>query len=434
MDNLKNGAGPLLYRRAKQIIPGGTQLLSKRPETFVPEYWPAYYSKAKGCRVWDLDHREYIDMSIMGVGACVLGYADDEVDDAVSKAIRDGVSSTLNCSEEVQLAELMIELHPWFDAVRFARGGGEAMSIAVRIARAKTSRDLVLFSGYHGWADWYLASNLAADDALDGHLLPGLEPKGVPRGLLGTSIPFAFDDLDDFERKVHGMEHQVAAIVIEPARGKAASTEWLSHLRKRATEIGAILIFDEITSGFRICNGGAHRVMNIKPDVAVFAKGLANGYAMSAIMGTRSVMDSAQETFISSTNWTERVGPAAALATVAKFGRESVHEHLAAIGELFRSRLNEECPPNWKISWNGMPSLLTYEVVSPKGNGVGSELTLAMLNSGYLASNQFKASYAHQFSHVEDFSLAFAQALREVNEGTFPTTPKKHAGFARVTT
>ena len=180
---LKNSKGTKLYRKAKTLIPGGTQLLSKRPEMFAPDIWPAYYSKAKGCRVWDLDGREYIDMSIMAVGACILGYADEDVDAAVIDSIYKGVNSSLNCPEEVELAEALIDLHPWFDMVRYARSGGEALSIAVRIARAKTKRDTVLFSGYHGWTDWYLAANLANKSGLDGQLMPGLEPNGVPRGL-----------------------------------------------------------------------------------------------------------------------------------------------------------------------------------------------------------------------------------------------------------
>lgn len=180
---LASSKGPKLYSRAKRLIPGGTQLLSKRPEMFAPDIWPAYYSKAKGCRVWDLDGREFIDMSIMAVGACILGYADDDVDNAVIEAVRNGANSSLNCTEEVVLAEALLDLHPWFDMVRYARGGGEAMSIAVRIARAKTKRDTVLFSGYHGWADWYLAANLADESGLDGQLMPGLQPSGVPRGL-----------------------------------------------------------------------------------------------------------------------------------------------------------------------------------------------------------------------------------------------------------
>ena len=196
LEELMNSSGVKLYREAKGLIPGGTQLVSKCPEMFAPEVWPAYFSKAKGCRVWDLDGREFIDMSIMSVGACILGYADDEVDDAVCEAIRKGVNSSLNCPEEVALAKALIELHPWFGMARFCRSGGEAMSMAIRIARAHAKRDVVLFSGYHGWTDWYLAANLADERGLDGQLMPGLEPNGVPRGLAGTAIPFDANSIE----------------------------------------------------------------------------------------------------------------------------------------------------------------------------------------------------------------------------------------------
>ena len=197
-DSLLKGKGQKLYKHAKELIPGGTQLLSKRPEMFAPNLWPSYYSKAKGSKVWDLDNNKFLDMSIMGVGACILGYADEDVDNFVIEAINKGVSSSLNSPYEVQLAEKLIELHPWFDMVRYCRGGGEAVSLAVRIARAKTKKDIVLFSGYHGWSDWYLAANLSNEKGLDGQLMPGLEPNGVPRGLTGTSIPFEFKRLSYF--------------------------------------------------------------------------------------------------------------------------------------------------------------------------------------------------------------------------------------------
>jgi len=163
---LRKGSGQLLYRKARLLIPGGTQLLSKRPEMFLPEQWPAYYTKAKGAETWDLDGNRYIDFTHFGVGACVLGFADDDVDLAVIGAINAGTMSTLNCPEEIELAELLLELHPWAQMVRYGRCGGEAMAMAVRIARATTGRDKIAFCGYHGWYDWYLAANLAEDHAL----------------------------------------------------------------------------------------------------------------------------------------------------------------------------------------------------------------------------------------------------------------------------
>ena len=207
-----------LYRSAKRKIPGGTQLLSKRPEMFAPDVWPAYYSKAKGTKIWDLDGREFLDMSIMGVGANILGYADDDVDDAVVSAIKNGSSSSLNTPLEVNLADLLLQMHPWFGMVRYTRAGGEAMSVAVRIARAHSNKSRILFSGYHGWNDWYLAANIADSKNLDGQLMPGLQPAGVPRELHGTSIPFNADHLEELLVKIKGKEKEIAAIVIEPAR------------------------------------------------------------------------------------------------------------------------------------------------------------------------------------------------------------------------
>ena len=223
-----HSANQKLYQRAKELIPGGTQLLSKRPEMFAPDVWPSYYAKAKGNRIWDMEGREYLDMSIMAVGACILGYADDDVDAAVIEAVKCGSNASLNCPEEVELGEVLINLHPWFDQIRYCRSGGEAMSIAVRIARARTGRDKVLFSGYHGWCDWYLAANLSTNSALDGQLMPGLAPSGVPRGLAGTAIPFFPNNLDGLKEIVAVEKQEVAAIVIEPARAIAASEEYLA--------------------------------------------------------------------------------------------------------------------------------------------------------------------------------------------------------------
>ncbi len=431
-EELHAASGPALYRRAKELIPGGTQLLSKRPEMFAPDYWPAYYSKAKGCRVWDLDGREFIDMSIMGVGACILGYADDEVDEAVTRVIRDGVASSLNCPEEVELAELLLDLHPWFDRVRYARSGGEAMAIAIRIARAATKRDVVLFSGYHGWSDWYLAANLAEDDALDGHLLPGLQPNGVPRGLLGTALPFPANDTAALDELIRGREDRIAAIVIEPARGQEAPPGFLAHLRERASEIGAMLVFDEITSGFRMCAGGMHRLFDVKPDIAVLAKSMANGYPMAAVMGTARAMDAAQETFISSTNWTERVGPAAAVATMKKFVRDDVHRHIMDVGDHFRQAVRAAVPKGWDSVCSGIQSLVAYRL-EKAGRTAEADLTVALLEMGYLAYAQFKPSAAHSHVIVDGFAHALHDALMGLGDTDSDAPPARHRGFQRLT-
>ena len=175
-------------------------LLSKRSEMFLPDIWPSYFTKTKGCQVWDLDGDAYIDVSLMGVGTNTLGYSRPEVDEAVSGAIAKGNMSTLNCPEEVVLAERLVELHPWSDMVRFSRAGGEACAIAIRIARAASGRDKVAFCGYHGWQDWYLATNLSEGQNLDAHLLPGLEPNGVPSVLSGTALPFHYNQIEELQK------------------------------------------------------------------------------------------------------------------------------------------------------------------------------------------------------------------------------------------
>ena len=437
LEELKQSKGVALYGRAKSLIPGGTQLLSKRPEMFAPDVWPSYYSRAKGCRVWDLEEREFIDMSIMAVGACILGYADDEVDDAVVNALRSGVNSSLNCPEEVELAEALIELHPWFGMVRYARSGGEAMGLSVRIARAHTRRDVVLFSGYHGWNDWYLAANLADSASLDGQLMPGLQPNGVPRGLAGTAIPFDANNIDSLRDKIRGKEKQIAAIIIEPARGEDAPAGYIMALRELATEIGAVLIFDEITSGFRMCAGGIHRNYGVYPDVAVFAKSMANGYAMSVVMGTEKVMQAAQTTFISSTNWTDRVGPTAALATLRKYQRLGVEMHLINAGNRVKQIWrNAGEANNLEINVTGLPSLAGFAFKSPNVAALNTNFTVEMLKRGFLGFRQFKPSLAHQSTDLDQYQLAVAEVfalLAADPEASHLETPVHHSGFQRLT-
>ena len=437
INTLKNSKGPELYKRAKALIPGGTQLLSKRPEMFAPEVWPAYYSKAKGCRVWDLDGREFIDMSIMAVGACILGYADEDVDAAVVESIHKGVNSSLNCPEEVELAEALMELHPWFDMVRYARGGGEALSIAVRIARAKTKRDTVLFSGYHGWTDWYLAANLADESGLDGQLMPGLEPSGVPRGLAGTAIPFHFNDIDSLRETIRGKESEIAAIIIEPARGEDAPGEYLQTLREISSEIGAVLIYDEITSAYRMCAGGVHRRYGIYPDIAVFAKSMANGYAMAAILGTEEVMQAAQSTFGSSANWTERIGPTAALATLKKYQETQTDKHIISIGNKTQQIWRDAAlKASLQVDVTGLPTLSAFGFKSDKSMELNTRFSIEMLQRGFLGFRQFKPSLAHGDAELNKYKNAVEDVfllLSKLPNDEIISSPVAHTGLHRLT-
>ena len=431
------GSGAELYEKAKKLIPGGTQLLSKRPEMFAPDLWPAYYNKAKGSKVWDLDDKKFLDMSIMAVGACILGYADDDVDSAVIDAIRSGVSSSLNCSEEITLANLLLELHPWFDMVRYARSGGEAMSVAIRIARAKTNRDIVLFSGYHGWADWYLAANLSNRNNLDGQLMPGLDPLGVPRGLAGTSIPFDPNDLDSLRKLLETNKSNVAAIVIEPARGADVDAHFLKNLREISLEFKTILIFDEITTGFRICSGGIHRKYGVHPDIAVFAKSISNGYPMSVVVGTSFVMEAAQSTFISSTNWTDRMGPTAAIATIEKYKKNDVATRIISLGKKVKNIWKNAAEQNGiKLKISGIPSLPSFAFESAFSNELNTRFVSELLHRNILGFRQFKPSFAHSDIDLENYEFAINEVfkiLATLPEDEIISTPVAHSGFYRLT-
>jgi len=433
------------FEQAGRIIPGGTQLLSKRPDLHAPGQWPAYFSEARGCEVVDLDGRRFIDMHMSGIGACLLGYNDPHVTDAVLRRVQLGSMSTLNPPEEVELAERLIALHPWAEQARFARTGGEAMAIAVRLARAVTERDRVAFCGYHGWCDWYLAANRpegAADmDALREHLLPGLEPAGVPRSLAGTALPFRYNRFDELQAIAENHGEELAAVVMEPTRGEHPEPGFLENVRQLCDRLGAVCIIDEITAGWRFNRGGAHLHYGLAPDVAVFAKALGNGHPMAAVIGRAEVMQAAQRSFISSTYWTESVGPTAALATLDRFEAHDVPAHVHRIGELMRAgwhRLGEA--HGLPMQAHGHAPLLKLGFDHEQAAALGTLLTTRMLERGFLMGGAFYPTLAHTEDHIQRCldaadevvpELAAAAASGDVT-ARLPG-PIKRSGFARLT-
>ena len=408
----------LFQSRARTRIPGMTQLLSKRPDMYSLDVWPAYYSKAKGAAVWDLDGKKYLDMSIGGIGACVLGYADDEVDGAVIEAIRNGVASSLNCPEEVELAEELCALHPWADMARFTRGGGEALSVAVRIARAHTGRDVVAFCGYHGWSDWYLAANLAEDSALDGHLIQGLQPAGVPRSLLGSCYPFRYNHLDELKAIVAKHGKQLAAIVMEPVRSAMPEPGFIEGVRTIADETGAVMIVDEVSAGFRYCAGGAHLVLHkVTPDMAVFSKALGNGYAIAAVIGRENVMQAAQNTFISSTNWTERVGFTAGLACIRAYKQRKPYEKFSVMGKTVKQAwVDLGTKHGFSVHSGGMDAISHFSFDLPDFLVYKAYFIQCMLELGILASDNCYLMDAHTDTDVKKYLAACDQAFAQLAE------------------
>lgn len=406
-----------MQKKAMQLIPGMTQLLSKRPDMFSEGVWPGYYSKANGVEVEDLDGNHYIDMSISGIGANILGYADPDVNDAVIKAVSCGSSCSLNCTEEVELAEILCSLHPWAQMVRFARTGGESMAIAVRIARAATGRDIVAFCGYHGWHDWYLAANLGTENALGEHLISGLVPNGVPKGLTGTALAFRYNHIEELQKIVCNHKQQLGAIIMEPIRNLHPQDDFLREVRTLADQAGAVLIVDEISAGFRMNTGGAHLLLGLEPDIAVFSKALANGYPIGAVIGRAEIMSAAQGTFISSTMWTERIGPAAALATINKHRQVDAGTHLMNIGSMVQKGWKLCADKHGlKLEVGGIPPLSHFTFKDENALAMKAFFIQMMLEKRFLASNLFYAMYAHSKEHVETYLQAVDESFATIAE------------------
>lgn len=428
------------YRVAKTLIPGGTQLLSKRPEMFAPEQWPAYYREARGCEVIDLEGRKFLDFSLGGILSTILGAADPDVNAAVIRRVSLGAMSTLQTHDEVELAQELIEIHPWAEQVRFTRSGGETMAVAVRIARASTGRDKVALCGYHGWHDWYLAANLGGEN-LGGHLLPGLDPAGVPAALAGHTMTFHYNRLDELDEILTQHSGELAAIVMEPTRYTDPEPGFLEGVRERCDRHGIRLIFDEISVGWRLCPGGAHLKYGVTPDLAVFAKALGNGFPVGAVVGKAATMEAAQRSFISSTFWTEGVGPAAALACVRKMRQINVPAHLAAIGNLVRTGWAEQGGKHGlPVKVGGRPEMALLAFDHPESAALLTLMTARMLKRGFLAAGGFNPMLAHEEHHVALYLAALDEVFGELASAIAANDitgriggPMKHTGFARLT-
>jgi glutamate-1-semialdehyde 2,1-aminomutase len=413
-------------------------LLSKRAEMFLPEQWPTYFSKAKGCKVWDLDGNEFIDMSMMGIGTNILGYGHPEVDEEVSKVVDKGNMTTLNCPEEVYLAEKLIELHPWADMARFARSGGEANAIAIRIARAATGKEKIAVCGYHGWHDWYLSANLEDQENLGGHLLPGLDPKGVPENLRGSVHPFNYNNFGELENLVRTQD--IGVIKMEVSRNMGPEDNFLHKVRKLASEKNIVLIFDECTSGFRQSLGGLHKIYGVEPDMAVFGKAMGNGYAITAVIGKREIMEAAQSTFISSTFWTERIGPTAALKTLEVMEKEKSWEKITRTGKDITSRWKKLAKKyDLSITTGGIPALTHFTFNSSKTLAYKTLITQQMLEKGFLAGNSVYVCIEHSPDLVSNFFEALDPIfglIQECEEGrdikSLLKGPECHDSFKRL--
>lgn len=398
--------GQKLYKKAKKIIPGGNQLLSKRPEMFLPNLWPSYYQKSKGIKVWDLNGKVYNDFSIMSIGQCPLGYAFKDINNAVKKAIDKGSTSTLNSFEEFKLAEKLVDIHRGMESVRFSKTGGEACAIAVRIARAYTNKSIIVASGYFGWHDWYLASNLKKG-SLDNLLLPGLEPKGVPKELSGTCLTVDYGNTEQLQKVFKKYGKRIAAFIVEPQRNRKMNTKFLETARKLTKKNNSVLIYCEVSSGFRVKTGGLYTNYKINPDIVTLGKALGNGFPISAIMGNKDVMSAVQDSFISSSYWTERTGYVAGLKVIEVFEKFKIANYLKKIGNYFDKqfkKMNDDLNLSFInrglisvpiINYNSGDTLLDRKIKT--------FITQEMLSKNYLVSNVLYLSLSHNKKNIDKY-------------------------------
>ena len=406
---------------------------------FLPNLWPSYYNKSKGCEVWDLDGKHYYDIGIIGIGTCVLGYANDAVNDAVKNSIDNGSMSTLNAPEEVELAEKMLEIHTWAGHVRFAKTGGEAVTIALRIARAHTQKTKIAFCGYHGWHDWDLSANLNDEEGLGGQLLPGLSVDGIPKELKNTAFPFNYGNYEKFNEIISNFGNELGVVIMEVQRYKTLDIDFLKHIRKVTEDLGIVLIFDEISSGFRVNIGGMHLLHGVNPDMAVFGKALGNGFPISAILGTATVMSSAQGTFISSSYWTERTGYVAALKTLEFYKEKNVIEAISKTGMIIRKGLTDifdKTKLNISVL-GGLDSVVAMDIQEENPLLLKTIFIQEMLDRGFLASNLIYVSFAHTQDVIDKYlenALEVFQLIanNKDNLDSLLKSEISHNGFQRL--
>ena len=407
--------GQKMWKRGKNVIPSGTMLFSKNPDLFLPKFWPAYFEKTKGCNVWDLQGKKYLDLSMMGVGTNILGYSRKEVDDAVREVIDKGNMSTLNSTEEIFLAEKLVQMHPWAKKVRFTRTGGEAAAIAVRIARAATGKDKVAICGYHGWHDWYLSANLSNSQNLDSHLMKNLPIKGVQKNLKNSVFVFDYNNFEQLKKIIS--QNNIGTVVMEVSRNEPPKKNFLENVRKLTQNKNIVLIFDECTSGFRETFGGLHLKYKVNPDIATFGKALGNGYAINAVIGTEAVMNYANSTFISSTFWTERIGSAAALKTLEVMEKIKSWKAISNLGKKIKT--------NWislaknykiKIKVQGLNALPRFDFQNMNNLYYKTLISQEFLKKNILASNSIYICTEHSTKIFDNYFNILDSIFYKINK------------------
>ncbi len=429
-----------LYKPAVELFPFGTQLFSRRAELGPLGQAPVYFERAKDGHFRDVDGNEFIDTA-MAIGPVLLGYCYEAVDNAVKEQIDKGVIGSVNNELEIEMAQAIVEMVPCAEMVKFCKTGGGANAIAVRIARGFTGKDIVLFCGYHGWCDWYLAANLQSDSNLNQHLMPGINPKGVPSALCGTAIPFEFNNLDSLGEALERNKNKVACIIMEATRFKHPNKGFLEGVRQLADEHNCVLIFDEVVTGFRIAAGGAQEYYGVLPDLATFAKAIANGYPLAAAVGKKEIMASQRDNFISSTYFSDTVSLAAGVATLKEIKEKPVIQKINKTGkELMEglARLAEKHDVKLKLVGHGYDFAVSFDY----GELCNKVLTLyqqEMIGRGIYMTGMIYVCFTHTREDVSKILATTDEAFAIIADGierneidSLLKCPPRNAGLKRM--
>jgi glutamate-1-semialdehyde 2,1-aminomutase len=387
-------------------IPLASQTFSKSRTQYPPKISPLFVTHSLGCSTWDIDGNEYVDL-VSSLAAVTLGYGDLEVNKAVSEQLALGVTLSLPSLLEFEVAELIGELVPSAEKVRFAKTGSDATAGAIRLARAFTNREHVLLGGYHGWQDWYIGSTSM-------HL-------GVPESVQKLSHPFVLNDIDAFEKLLTQFKGNIAAVILEPISYFSPTQEFLNYLRKRTLELGIILVFDETVTGFRIAPGGAQEFLSIKPDLTTFGKGIANGFPLSVLCGRADIMNLMDRIFFSGTFGGELLSLAAAKVVLKKIRDESVTQTLASIGERLNIVVNNVLHDiNFQgLTLSGHPSwqFLVWNEKDFKDLPKAKTLFMQeMFFEGVLILGSHNLTLAHNEKAINTVASAYQKALTRVQQ------------------
>ncbi len=402
------------WEKAIQIIPGGNMLYSKRAEAFLPDFWPTYYTKTKDCFVWDKDGNKYIDM-IFAVGTNVLGYNNSKLEKDVIRAVKKGNMSTLNSYEEVQLTEELLKIDKWAGMVKYARTGAEANSIAIRIAKSfQKYKPNIAACGYHGWHDWYLSSNLSNRNNLNYHLTKNVKTAGVNEKLKNTTFLFRYNDIERLEYLLKNKK--IGIIKMEVERNIKPDLKFLKKVRNLSNRYNAVLIFDECTSGFRENLGGIFHKYKVFPDLVTYGKALGNGHAITAVVGRKKFLRSAEDTFVSSTFWSERIGFVAALSTIEIMKKKKIFLNIKKTGRDIKSKwLLYAKKNNIQIEVFGKDSIPQFKF--KKLNQIyKTYFTQQMLKKKILASNIIYVSSAHESKILNEYYKHLDKVFHEISK------------------